>query len=60
VVSFAIRAEDYIKPKLVKAFLGIKLVDVFDDNDTDIAGVPDAFVSYNYKLENFNVGTFHT
>jgi hypothetical protein len=59
-VSFEICADDYIKPKLVKAFQRIKLVDVFDNNDTDIAGLPDAFVCYKHKLENFNVGTYHT
>jgi putative phosphoesterase len=42
-VIFVIHAGDYVCPKAVESFQGIKLIGVLGNNDVDVSGLASAF-----------------
>lgn len=50
-VSFVIHAGDYVRPKAVKSFQGIKLIGVLGNNDVNVSGLTHAFNNIGGELK---------
>jgi uncharacterized protein len=50
-VGFVIHAGDYVCPKVVESFQGIKLIGVLGNNDIDISGLTSAFNNIGGELK---------
>ena len=50
-VRFVIHAGDYVCPKAVESFQGIKLIGVLGNNDVDVSGLTSAFNNIGGELK---------